>query len=66
MWKFIPWTSSQTVGKSDSTAGTQLDKRSLVVLEMDISELLVPSLPCAHYLNNFCADDNHFMLFSIF
>lgn len=35
--KFIPWISSQTWGRSDSTAGTQLVRRSLVDSEMDTS-----------------------------
>ena len=41
VWKFILWTFSLTVGKSVSTAGTQLGKRNLEVLEMDISEYSV-------------------------
>jgi hypothetical protein len=38
VWKFIHWISSQTVARLGSTVGILLDKRSLVVSEMDISK----------------------------
>lgn len=37
VWKFIPWTSLPTVGKSGSIAGILLGKRNSVDLEMDTS-----------------------------
>ncbi|KAI9087149.1 hypothetical protein K1719_030913 [Acacia pycnantha] len=38
--KSIRWIFSQTVGRFDSIAGIQLDKRNSVALEMDISEFI--------------------------
>lgn len=46
VWKFIRWTSSRTVGKSASTAGTPPDKRNSVVYVMVTSKWYFSHKPC--------------------
>lgn len=58
--KCIHWISSQTVARFASTAGIPLDKRNLVVSEMDISKFpLLFETDLFIVLSNFCVTLNY-------